>query len=97
MANHRWRHCTIHADDDIIDIPDGLVIVNGGDATIYEYRNGRAEQADRLTGAEIKTERDGAIVLVGNSTHLMREVRVPPEQARIGMRITPKKGCKGCR
>ncbi len=97
MELTKWEHVRITAEDGIIDILDGMVIIDMSQASVYEWNpnRGRFDQVDRFTGCDVKTAKD-KVMITGSSEHLVEEVRVPPSEARITLTIDPKAGCKDC-
>jgi hypothetical protein len=106
--NETWTHCRIRSDDEIHIINDGMVIVNGPDATVYEFQpstdrhgkivsGGRFNQVDLLQNVDAKPGRDGQYVLTGDSAFLLSTVGAPEEDTRITITVSPQGGgCKDC-
>jgi hypothetical protein len=86
------------ADDNIIDITDGLVTANGDSVRIAEYSDpqpAKAIHVDTLVDATM-TDRGGIFTFSGKSVHLMKEVGIPPDEAVISVRVTKYRGCRNC-
>ena len=62
---------------------------NGDAAAIYDWdtKRGKYVQKDRLTDADLKRASKNATMLTGFSDHLVNEVGVVREEARLNLKL----------
>ena len=81
-------------DDGTVICTRGLVQTNGEAAAIYDWDTARGKyvQKDRLTEVKMKRAGKNTTLLTGVSQHLMREIRVPKEQAMMNLKLLQGQG-----
>lgn len=98
VEHRRLDHCKISADSGPItdEIADGLILTNGDQATIYVYdTRGKAHQVDRLTAASME-QKGRQATIVGRSSWLDTEVKVPPDEQIVKVTASNWKRCANC-